>query len=97
MPEADFKSETRILRRVVRDPKCRFVFVRHCELRMAERGIAVPAVLRVLDLGRVAWVEQKQDVVWHVEGRDIDGRRLRVVVAVFEDLIKIKVITTFDI
>jgi hypothetical protein len=37
----------------------------------------------------------KKDICWRVEGTDLDGRRIQVVVAVYEEAIKIKVITVF--
>jgi hypothetical protein len=45
--------------------------------------------------GRVVLQEQKQDVLWRVVGSDIDGGQIQVVVAVSEDKIEIKVVTTF--
>jgi hypothetical protein len=39
--------------------------------------------------------ELKRDLLWRVEGKDIDGARIHVVVAVFAKVIKIKVITAF--
>ncbi len=45
--------------------------------------------------GRVVLQEQKQDRLWRVEGKDVDGNRIQVVVAVDEANIRVKVITTF--
>lgn len=45
--------------------------------------------------GQVILHEQKQDLLWRVKGRDIDGNEIRVVVAVYEEAIIIKVVTTF--
>jgi hypothetical protein len=45
--------------------------------------------------GQVILEELKADVLWRVEGRDLDSAPLRVVVAVYEEAIKIKVVTTF--
>lgn len=39
--------------------------------------------------------EMKRDVLLRVEGKDVDGQPLEVVVTVFEREITIKVITTF--
>jgi hypothetical protein len=39
--------------------------------------------------------EAKQDDVWRVVGKDIDGDPLTVEVVVWEDTIEIKVVTTF--
>jgi hypothetical protein len=34
--------------------------------------------------GGVTWVETKKDVLWHVEGKDIDGRSIQLVIAADE-------------
>jgi hypothetical protein len=39
--------------------------------------------------------EQKQDLLWRAVGKDIDGNRIQVVVAVDDVAIIIKVVTTF--
>ena len=43
--------------------------------------------------GQVVLEENKQDRLWRVKGRDLDGNAMEVVVAVFEDEKKIKVVT----
>jgi hypothetical protein len=45
--------------------------------------------------GRVTLVEYKTDILWRVEGTDVDGNRIQVVVAVDEGQKRIKVVTTF--
>jgi hypothetical protein len=46
--------------------------------------------------GRVILEEQRQDVLWRVEGKDIDdNNRIQVVVAVYEKTVEIKMITAF--
>ena len=45
--------------------------------------------------GQVVLHEQKKDLLWRVEGRDVDGNKIEVVVAVHEEAITIKVVTTF--
>jgi hypothetical protein len=39
--------------------------------------------------------ELKRDLLWRAEGKDLDGKRIQVVVAVFDAVPKIKVITAF--
>ena len=63
---------------------------------MAERNITAADVTRVLTTGQVTLEETaKQDVLWRVEGADLDGKPIGLVVAVFEQSIAIKVITVF--
>jgi hypothetical protein len=63
---------------------------------MAERNIGAAAIKHVLTTGQVTLEETaKKDICWRVEGTDLDGRRIEVVVAVYEGAIKIKVITVF--
>jgi hypothetical protein len=45
--------------------------------------------------GQVVLQEQKKDRLWRSVGKDIDGDRIQVVVAVYEEEITIKIITTF--
>jgi hypothetical protein len=45
--------------------------------------------------GRVILHEIKQDLLWRVIGNDLDGGRVQVVVAVDEEEIAIKMVTTF--
>jgi hypothetical protein len=62
---------------------------------MAADGWTADDVQHALMNGQVVLHEQKRDLLWRVEGADIDGGRIRVVVAVYELTIRIKVITTF--
>jgi hypothetical protein len=39
--------------------------------------------------------EQKKDLLWRVIGSDLDGNKIQVVVAVYETVIAIKIVTTF--
>lgn len=62
---------------------------------MRERGITAPDVIKVLTKGQVTLHEMKEDLLWRVEGRNVDGEGLEVVVAVYQDIIEIKVVTAF--
>jgi hypothetical protein len=95
MSEQSFISETQIVRRVAGNPKCRWSYTRHAEHRMIERGITASDIENVLINGQVMMQENKQDILWRVQGRDLDGRWVRVIVAVREYEIKIKVVTVF--
>jgi 1,6-anhydro-N-acetylmuramate kinase len=69
--------------------------MRHAEKRMAERGIIAADVERVIKHGRIVFHELKEDDVYRVQGRDIDGEEMQVSVAFYETEILIKVITAF--
>lgn len=93
--EPRYVAETQILRGVLSNPKCRFRYTKHALERMAERDITDPDVVSALTNGQVTLVEYKTDFVWRVRGKDIDGRSLQVEVAVYEDEVRVKVITAF--
>jgi hypothetical protein len=75
------------------NPRLSLRFTTHAREQMAERDVVALDVSRVLSKGRVTWVETKKDVIWHVEGRDVDERMLRIVVVVHETYIVIKIVT----
>jgi Domain of unknown function (DUF4258) len=62
---------------------------------MAERGITAADVQRAVKTGRVVLHELKRDLVWRVEGADVDGERIQVLLTVYEMEIRIKIITAF--
>lgn len=95
MPVPHYVAETQVLRRVASHPDCRLVWTRHALEQMASRGIVAAAVRFVLIHGQVTLHETKRNSLWRVEGRDIDGRRIRVIVSVFEEMVRIKVVTAF--
>jgi hypothetical protein len=97
MPQASpqYLVETKTLRRVANSPRCRWRWTNHAEERMAERGIAAADVQRAVKTGRVVLHELKRDLVWRVEGTDIDGERIQVLLTVYEMEIRIKIITAF--
>jgi hypothetical protein len=90
-----YVSQTQVLRRVARNPNCRFIWTRHAIKAVADDGRTTGDVEFALMNGQVVLHEQKQDLLWRVEGKDIDGGRIQVVVAVYEEEIVIKVVTTF--
>jgi Domain of unknown function (DUF4258) len=90
-----YVTETQVLRRIARDPKCRWRFTSHALEEMAADGWTADDVQFALMNGQVVLQEQKKDILWRAEGTDIDGGRIKVVVAVYELTIRIKVITTF--
>lgn len=85
--------ETKTLHEVAKNPLCTIRFTRHGREEMAADGIVEPDVRRVLINGKVTWEETKKDVLWHVEGSDIDSRPIRLVVVVYKDEITVKLVT----
>jgi len=90
-----YVAETKTLQRVARDPACSWRFTTHALSEMQNDGWAAEDVVHAVKSGRVILQEQKKDRLWRVEGRDVDGNRMEVIVAVYEMAIAIKVITTF--
>lgn len=92
----NYLSETHVLRKVANDPECRWHFTKHALIELAKDGRTADDVrYAVVTNGQVTLHELKRDLLWRVEGKDIDGGRIQVVVAVFATVIKIKVITAF--
>lgn len=91
-----YVTETQILRRIANDPQCRWKFTVHSLKEIAADGWTANDVIHALMTnGQVVLHEQKKDLLWRVEGRDLDGGQIRVVIAVYEITIRIKVITVF--
>ena len=101
MAQPHYVLETTILQKTVlqktaRHPKCRWQFTKHSLEEMEADNVTAPDIKHALMNGQVALEETaKRDILWRVVGNDLDGHRIQVVVAVFEQIIKIKVITTF--
>lgn len=95
MPQPLYSQETAVLRRLAGDPACRFKWTVHALGRMEERNITAEDVINALINGQISFHETKKDILYRVVGRDLDGRPLEVQVAMFEDIISIKVVTAF--
>ncbi len=95
MAQPHYITEIQILRRVARHPECRFRWTRHALKAVSDDGRTTQDVEDMLMNGQVLLHEQKQDLLWRVKGTDVDGEQIEAVVAVFEDTITIKVVTTF--
>src|SRR5689334_56656 len=90
-----YAAETALLRRLVAHPNCNFRWTRHALERMAARNILAEDVIEALTNGHILFHEIKRETLYRVDGRDLDGQRLQVEVALYEGTITIKVITTF--
>ena len=95
MAQPHYVNETRLLRRVARHPQCRFIWTRHAILALLDDGRTTLDVEDMLTNGQVLLHEQKQDLLWRVRGSNVDGEKIEAVVAVFEETITIKVVTSF--
>jgi hypothetical protein len=93
--QVHYVEETQTVRRIVANPRCRWIWTEHAETQMKERGISAPGIKTALTNGQVILRESKKDILWRIRGRDIDGEMIEVVVAVFAAAIKIKVVTAF--
>jgi hypothetical protein len=94
---ASFSHENQRIKALIGNPDTSVVYSRHALIRMEKRDIAHADVIRVLTSGQVTWYEVKQDEVVHVEGEDVDSRRIRVVAGLRDAALVIKVITVFPL
>jgi hypothetical protein len=91
-----YNAETALLRRLVANPECRFRWTKHAIERMIKRGIVAEDVKCALMNGQIMFHEAlKHDLFYRVDGTDLDGHRLQVQVAIYEEIVSIKVITAF--
>ena len=96
MFEPHYVHETKILQSVASDPACRWKFTKHALKKMEKNGWSAPDIQNGVMNGQVTLQEDaKQDRLWRVRGRDLDGRRIQIVVAVDEMEVTIKVVTAF--
>lgn len=92
----NYLTETHMLRKVANDTRCRWHITKHALEELKKDGRAVHDLQYLcMTNGQVTLHELKRDLLWRVEGTDIDGKRMQAIVAVFEMAIKIKVITAF--
>ena len=91
-----YTAETQRLRRIARHPDRRFRWTDHALKSVAdEPGRTTNDVEFALMNSQVTLVEWKRDVLWRAVGNDVDGNQITAVVAVYEEEIVIKVVTTF--
>lgn len=72
-------------------------YSKHAIEEMAADQITHADVLRVLMKGQVTWFEIKKDQIVHVEGSDIDDRRIRVVVGLRDQVVTLQIITVMKL
>ena len=95
MAEPHYIAETQLLRRVAGNPSCRFIWTKHALDEMSNLGISAPDIEFALSMGRIVLHEIKQDILYRADCRDIDGRKFKAIIAIYEDLICIKLVTVF--
>ncbi|TAJ96985.1 MAG: DUF4258 domain-containing protein [Reyranella sp.] len=88
-----FHEEQRRLVTILTDRHCVIRYSKHATVEMANDAITHADVLKVLRTGQVTWFEIKKDEIIHVEGADIDGRRIRLVVGLRDQAITLQIIT----
>ena len=93
MPQPVLLQETTRLRAVVCDPRYRIRYTNHALVEMAADDIVADDVRLVLQRGEVTWFETKKEMLWHVEGKDADDRKLRLVAVVYDDDAIVKLVT----
>ena len=91
-----FQGERTRLKNILAHTTHKIRFNSHALDEMANDDIIESDVRRMLTNGQVTWFEKKKDDIVHVEGKDVDGRRIRVVVG-SRDMIKVlQVITVME-
>jgi len=95
MVEPHYVSETKVLQAVASDPACRWIFTKHALVEMKKEGWSASDIQNGVINGQVILQEEKRDRLWRVRGRDLDGGKIQIVVAVDELEVTIKVVTAF--
>ncbi len=90
-----YDTETALLHKLACHPDCRIIWTRHALEQMEARKILAEDVIGALTNGHILFHEIKEDILYRVDGKDLDGNRLQVQVALYDETIAIKVITTF--
>ncbi|MGH7104421.1 MAG: DUF4258 domain-containing protein [Acetobacteraceae bacterium] len=97
MASTRLPNETARLHAIVSGGGLRIRFTGHARQEMAKDAITEPDAMQVPKHGRVTWIETKKEEQWHVEGRDVDGKSIRLVVVVYPEEAAVKVITAMEL
>ena len=88
------QHKSSVLRQIAQN--CEWVWRKHALTEMRKAGISRLDIIRICQKGAVIKCEMNMgEETCNVEGSDLDGRRIVVVVVVYKDAIKIKVITAW--
>ena len=97
MPLRAMPNETARLRRLMKNSAKRLRFTAHAVVEMKNDSFIEADIRYALNVGTVTWVETKRDLLWHVEGSNVDGQSIRVVIAANEIEMTIKIVTVMAI
>jgi ABC-type molybdate transport system ATPase subunit len=86
-------KESAVLSKVMSEGVVRFRYTMHCRKEMAKNNIIEADVRHILKRYGVSWVEWKQDELWHVQGKDVDGRSIRLIIVVNATDVVVKLVT----
>lgn len=64
---------------------------------MAKDAILEADARWVLAHGVVTWIETAKEETWHVEGLDVDGKAIRLVVVAYPAEVAVKVVTAMEL
>lgn len=68
---------------------------KHAPEMMTKRHIDAFDVRRILKTGTVETIDIGREETWNVRGKDSEGRTVIVVCVVYEELVRVKVVTAF--
>ncbi len=88
-------NEQHIIRRIASDPECRWIWLPHALKALVGEPFAAPDVQLGLTKCLVTWHENKQDVLYRAECSDVDRNKFTVILAYYEDIMAIKIVTVF--
>jgi hypothetical protein len=71
------------------------LWTKHALIEIEKDGRTTLDIETMLTNCQVVLMETKKDILWRAVGTDIDGNRLEAVVAVSEEEITIKIVTSF--
>jgi hypothetical protein len=89
-----YKAQSSKLRAIAR-ANPRFVWTHHAIEEMEKDSIFKIDIMKMLQRCTLTLIEYKQEEEWRAEGKDNDGRSITVVMVVYEQQKKIKVITAW--
>ncbi|MDP2374060.1 DUF4258 domain-containing protein [Reyranella sp.] len=93
-----FHKEQARLNAILKHKNCVIRYSRHAiDDEMPADQITHADVRHVLTKGHVTWFEIKKDEIVHVEGEDVDGRMIRIVVGLRDALITLMIITVMKL
>jgi len=90
-----YEAESSKLRTIARGNPS-FIWTKHALVEMEKDDIAKIDIVNLLKRCIVTLIEYRKEEHWRAEGKDINGRRIEVVLVLYENKIKIKIITAWS-